>query len=134
MSSANRFYISVAVSAAFSRLAKRNIYYVAFSGDSGILVPAQSEAAPFELINGYLMTDGGFIGAESSTGYSIFEKFSSQSEHTRGWSFDGNSVGFGNSTFCEASDGTVYIVLTTSPFFACIGIAPVAVPGVSTLI
>src|SRR5271155_2316948 len=32
-SSANRFYISVAVSTALPRLAKRNIYYVAFSGD-----------------------------------------------------------------------------------------------------
>src|ERR1700722_11597318 len=120
---------------------KRAVSYIGFSGgpgDHGIAVGSQTEAAIFEIIDSFLISDGDFVETELGAGFLKFEKtFTPPTDHST-WNASVTSVnlfnsafttGNGQALFCVASDESIYMELTSEPSFTCTQVTLNAVPG-----
>ena len=120
---------------------KRAISYIGFSGgpsDHGIAVGSQAEAAVFEVIDGFLISNTDFIETELSVGFLEFQKtFTPPTDHST-WNANISSIGLtnpaftlgsGQALFCVASDESIYMELTSEPPFTCTQVTLSAVPG-----
>jgi hypothetical protein len=120
---------------------KRAVSYIGFSGmpnDHGIAVGSQAQAAIFEIIDGFLISDGYFIGTALGVGYLQFQKtFTPPTDHSI-WVANMTAIelinpafstGNGQALFCVASDESVYVELTSEPPFTCTPVILTAVPG-----
>jgi hypothetical protein len=123
---------------------KRTANYLGFSGgpgDHGVAVGLQTAAAVFEIIDGFLVSDGSFVETELGVGFLKFEKtFVPPTDHST-WSANLTSVnlfnsaftvGSGQALFCVASDDSIYMELTSEPSFTCTQVTLYAVPGKCT--
>lgn len=99
---------------------KRAFYYVGFDNDTAIIVPILDKAALFQIINGFLITQGMFVGSNGSAGYQMMRRYANQSSVLPGWSVDTErTVSLSNETFnggsagfCVSSRGAVVLELT----------------------
>lgn len=120
---------------------KRAVSYIGFSGgpgDHGVAVGSQTEAAVFEIIASFLISDGDFVETELGAGFLKFEKtFAPPTDHST-WNASMTSVnlfnpafttGNGQALFCVASDESIYMELTSEPSFTCTQVTLNAVPG-----
>jgi hypothetical protein len=120
---------------------KRAVSYIGFSGgpgDHGVAVGSQTEAAVFEIIDSFLISDGDFVETELGAGFLKFEKtFSPPTDHST-WNTNMTSVnlfnsafttGNGHALFCVASDESIYMELTSEPSFTCTQVTLNAVSG-----
>jgi hypothetical protein len=120
---------------------KRGVSYVGFSGgpdDHGIAVGSQAQAAIFEIIDSFLISDGDFIETALVVGFLKFQKtFTPPRDHSI-WTANTTSVelinptfstGNGQALFCVASDESIYMELISEPSFTCTQVALSAVPG-----
>jgi hypothetical protein len=120
---------------------KRAVSYIGFSGglgDHGVAVGSQTEAAVFEIIDGFLTSDGDFIETELGAGFLKFEKTLIPPTDHSTWNANLTSVnlfnsaftiGSGQALFCVASDESIYMELTSEPSFTCTQVTLNAVPG-----
>ena len=125
--------------------AKRAVSYIGFSGgpsDHGIAVGPQTEAAVFEIIDSFLISDGDFIETELGAGFLKFQKTLTPPTDHSTWNANITSVevinpafttGNGQALFCVASDESIYIELTSEPSFTCKQVTLSAVPGKAVL-
>jgi hypothetical protein len=120
---------------------KRGASYIGFSGgsdDHGIAVGSQAQAAVFEIIDTFLISDGDFIETALGVGFLKFQKtFTPPTDHSI-WTANTTSVeltspsfstGNGQALFCVASDESIYVELTSEPSFTCTQVALSAIPG-----
>jgi hypothetical protein len=120
---------------------KRAVSYIGFSGapnDHGIAVGSQAQAAIFEIIDGFLISDGYFIGTALGVGDLQFQKTSTPPTDHSIWVANMTAIelinpafstGNGQALFCVASDESVYVELTSEPPFTCTPVILTAVPG-----
>ena len=120
---------------------KRAVSYIGFSGgpgDHGVAVGSQTEAAVFEIIDSFLISDGDFVETELGTGFLKFEKTLTPPTDHSTWNANLTSVnlfnsafttGSGQALFCVASDESIYMELTSEPSFTCTQVTLNAVPG-----
>ena len=120
---------------------KRAVSYIRFSGapnNHGIAVGSQAQAAIFEIIDGFLISDGYFIGTALGVGFFLFQKtFTPPTDHSI-WIANMTAIelvnpafsaGNGQALFCVASDESIYMELTSEPQFTCTPVILSAVPG-----
>jgi hypothetical protein len=120
---------------------KRAVSYIGFSGtpnDHGIAVGSQTQAAVFEIIDNFLISDGDFIETALGIGFLEFQKMFTPPTDNSIWTADTTSVelinsafstGNGQALFCMGSDESIYMELTSEPPFTCTQVTLSAVPG-----
>jgi hypothetical protein len=120
---------------------KRAATYIGFSGgpsDHGIAVASQTEAAVFEIIDSFLISNGDFIETELGVGFLQFQKAFTPPTDQSIWTANTTSVelinpafssGNGQALFCVASDESIYVELTLEPSFTCTQVTLSAVAG-----
>jgi hypothetical protein len=103
-----------------TRYRKHDGKYVSFSGEDGLVVSGNTDAATFVYDGGYLLSDGEYITCDG-TGYSPFEK-SADKPATGSWVVNGGVYGTlscSSVTFCESGLGSLFIEYDENPSFTC---------------
>ncbi|EXJ83371.1 hypothetical protein A1O1_06993 [Capronia coronata CBS 617.96] len=106
-------------------LQKRTYHYVAFDDSVAVTVDDLQDAALFYLTNGYLISDGMFIGVTNATGFQLLQKYGQPVNVSQGWTMGPDrGVSFhgalfttedGTADFCALPDGTLVMEITDSP-------------------
>ena len=120
------FYISVNSPGKYHR---RALNYIGFSGDDGVIVDSQADAAIFCLVDGNLVSDGEWIDVDASQPYLAFEKTTVEPVGAT-WAIgpDGTLTLVDSEGFCVAPDSNIFILFTASPPFTCNPVTLTVVP------
>lgn len=117
---------------------KRAASYLGFSGNNGIVVGSQAEAALFDIVNGYLMFGLEFITTASNSGAQDFIKQASQPVSQGAWAVNSNTVEFSNpaftlgngeALFCVDANEDLLVEFTSKPSFICTEVTLIAQTG-----
>ncbi|KAL2432681.1 hypothetical protein ABEF95_014464 [Exophiala dermatitidis] len=124
-------------------LQKRAYHYVTFDNDTAVIVDDVRDAALFNLVNGYLISDNKFAGVSNATGYQVLQKYDQPVNVSAGWFMDSDrgiaiqsplfTASDGTAGFCALPNGTVVMEITDSPE-ACsdADLAALPIPAKST--
>lgn len=112
----------------------RTVYYIFSDNDTAKVVSSPGQAADFRLLDGYLLSDGFYMGIHGSTGYDVIRSYASQQPVLPGWGRDPDRVMtlFGRDADVCIPEQCVIVIVATQNAPSCLHADLLAVDGESS--